>query len=96
MLSIFDVIKRLINTEKATMLRSEKQCVFLVDSLATKMDVKRACELLFDATVVRVMIMNCKKRSRKREIGLNNFKKAIVRFSDGFNIDSVLGGGTNA
>ena len=54
---------------------------FEVSPLATKADVRRAVEQLFDVKVVRVNVQNRKgkpRRTRLRHAHTKNWKKAIV------------------
>jgi len=89
------VIRRPIITEKSTLGREEQNLVtFAVDPKATKHDVKRAVEQLFDVRVedVRTMQQPRKKRRVGRFIGTRpQWKKAIVRLAEGQSIEFFEG-----
>lgn len=78
-------------SEKATLVADQyKQFVFQVVPDATKPEIKRAVELLFDVQVDRVQVMNC--RGKVKRFGASygkqaNFKKAYVALKPGFDID---------
>ncbi len=84
----FDHIQTVLLTEKATLL-SEKhnQYVFRVSPRANKIEIKRAVELLFKKTVVRVNTANFagkKKRERTANFGRrSHWKKAVVTLKEG-------------
>ena len=67
MLTIYDVLRRPLITEKSNYQSGKlQQYTFEVASAATKTLVKDAIETLFDVSVVRVNIMNTPaKRSRR-------------------------------
>ena len=59
MKDIFQVIKTIQLTEKATLLGDENNCyVFKVDPKANKSEIKKAIEALFPVKVVKVNIVN--------------------------------------
>ena len=63
---------------------------FEINKLATKLDVRRAVESLFDVRVVRVHIQNRKgkpRRSRFRSGVTADWKKAIVKLDPEHRID---------
>ena len=78
-------------SEKATMRADlENQHVFYVLKDATKPEVKKAVELMFDVKVksVRLMNMQGKLTHIGRTFGKrNNWKKAYVRLQEGFDIN---------
>jgi large subunit ribosomal protein L23 len=85
------VLLRPLVTEKG-MHRSTRYnaYAFEINVLATKDDVRRAVEELFNVKVVRVHTMNRKgkpRRSRNREAYTRNWKKAIVKLRDDQRID---------
>ncbi|NLN05434.1 MAG: 50S ribosomal protein L23 [Clostridiaceae bacterium] len=82
----YDIIIRPHITEKSTMLAAEGKYTFVVDIRATKIDIKRAVERLFNVKVLKVNTVRYdgKKRSRRDASGLNvgytsRWKKAIVQ-----------------
>lgn len=85
------VILRPLVTEKGIH-RSTRynQYSFEINSLATKTDVRRAVEELFDVTVVQVRTQNRKGKSRRHKFryGMTkNWKKAIVKLDEDSRID---------
>ncbi len=81
----FDIIIRPHITEKSTSAVAEGKYTFVVDVNATKIDVKKAVEKIFDVKVLSVNTMRYdgKKRSRRqaprRPVGYTaKWKKAIV------------------
>jgi len=90
----FDIIKRIRITEKGTLLSDKQgQYLFHVDHRATKQEIKRAIEKLFDKKVVRVNTLNVlgkKKRERRADFGKRpDWKKAIVTLKEGEKISLV-------
>lgn len=84
------IVKPLV-TEKG-MHRSTRynQYAFEVNSLATKSDVRRAVEDLFDVRVLKVRIQNRRGKSRRFRFRLGrtkDWKKAIVTLHDEHRID---------
>jgi large subunit ribosomal protein L23 len=77
------IIKRPILTEKSTFAMNErKQFSFLVDPRATKDDIKKAIEKIYNVRVVGVNTQNRKGKHRRLRYGLvtePTTKKAIVR-----------------
>ena len=94
MKDIFQVIKTIQLTEKATLQLEENNAyVFKVDPKANKSEIKRAVETIFDKKVVSVNTCNVrgkKKRERRADFGRTaNWKKAIVQLAEGERIDLV-------
>ena len=68
-LTIYDVIKRPVITERSSMMAAElNQFVFEVDTKANKIQIKQAVESIFDVDVVKVatMVMPLKRGRRGR------------------------------
>jgi len=94
-MKITQVIKGPLITEKLDRAReSFRQYSFVVDRQATKHDVERAVETLFNVKVegVRTIIMRGKPKRMGRSMGQrSNFKKAIVTLKEGDKIDLFEG-----
>ncbi len=95
-MQIEDVIKRpLILTEKGTNLRdTQNKYLFEVDLSATKVDVRRAVEKLFDVSVVDVntlIVRGKPKRIGRKRLKTRNWKKAIVTLGADDSIDFFEG-----
>ena len=94
-MNLHDVIRRPLVTEKSSIGRDEQNlATFAVDPRATKLDIRRAVEQLFDVRVVDVRTM--RQPRRKRRVGLHvgrraEWKKAIVRLAEGQKIEFFEG-----
>ena len=78
-------------TEKSTLAAdAARQFVFKVHRGATKPEVKRAVEQLFEVEVERVQMVNVKGKAKRfgRSLGKrSDFKKAYVRLKPGHDIN---------
>ncbi len=86
----YQVIIRPLITEKNTMLMEMNKYCFQVARRATKPQIKRAVENIFNVAVVDVHTMNIrgKKKRRGREFGYTaDWKKAIVTLAEGDYLD---------
>lgn len=93
-LDAYDVIVTPVITEKSTMASENNQVVFNVSRGATKPQIKRAVEQLFDVKVKAVNTLN-RKGKVKRFKGIlgrrSDTKKAIVTLEEGQTIDVTTG-----
>lgn len=90
----YDVVRRPIITEKATMASEANAVVFEVAKAATKPEIKAAVEALFNVKVKAVNTSITKgkvKRFRGRPGRRNDVKKAYVTLEDGNAIDVTTG-----
>jgi len=87
MKNIYEVIRRPLLTEKSTLLKEAQQTlVFEVHRDATKPEIKKAVEVLFDAKVadVRVARVHGKVKRQGRHVGRRpDWKKAFVVLKKG-------------
>ena len=94
-MNVHDVIRRPLVTEKSTIGRDELNlATFAVDPRATKHDIRRAVEQLFDVQVlkVRTMVQHRKKKRVGMKIGRKpQWKKAIVELAAGQSIEFFEG-----
>lgn len=78
-------------SEKATLMGDKNnQYVFKVVPDATKVEVKRAIEKLFNVAVDKVSVLNVKPKLRRTRNGIgkrSGWKKAYVCLSEGHDID---------
>ncbi len=89
------IIKKPVITEKATSLTEKNGAyTFKVELTATKPQIKKAVEDMYNVSVVSVntMIVKGKKKSRSTRAGLisgktSDYKKAIVVLKEGDKID---------
>ena len=96
----YDIIVRPHITEKSTEAAANGKYTFVVDINATKIDVKKAVEKIFDVKVLAVNTMRYdgKKRSRRQGSGMAvgytpKWKKAIVTIdTDPENVEYTVGG----
>ena len=90
----YDVLVGPLVTEKATMLSEHGQIAFRVRLDATKADIRRAVERLFDVKVTGVNTLRVKGKSkifRGRRGQRSNYKKAIVTLAEGQSVDYLSG-----
>ncbi len=91
---LYDVIRRPIITEKATLASESGAVVFEVAMDATKPEIKEAVEKLFNVKVKAVNTTVTKgkvKRFRGRPGTRKDVKKAYVTLADGATIDVTTG-----
>lgn len=86
-----DVLIRPLLTEKITAIRETKNAVaFAVNGRATKIDVRRAVEKVFQVKVSSVNVQNVqgKRKRQGRYLGKRaDWRKAIVTLKEGEKID---------
>ena len=76
-------------TEKAASLGSMNQVVFKVDISASKLEIKKAVEDLFDVKVDNVTTSTQKGKLKRNRFGIykrSDYKKAFVSLKEGFEI----------
>tara|TARA_B100001123_G_C15287898_1_gene1016302 strand:+ start:1904 stop:2233 length:330 start_codon:yes stop_codon:yes gene_type:complete len=91
---MYEIIRQPVVTEKSTLGSQYGQVTFLVDLLATKPEIKVAVEQLFDRKVSAVNTLRQKgkvKRFRGRLGRRSDYKKAVVTFEDGNDVDVSQG-----
>ena len=89
-----DSIRHPIITEKATILSEQNKTVFKVHSGANKKSIKKNIEKLFKVTVVKVNIINTKRKKKIKQGKISikpGFKKAIITLKKGQSIDLTTG-----
>ena len=86
-----EIIKAPVITEKsASLSRDERKYIFKVDPKASKLEIKKAVEKIFNVKVENISTLNVKPKKRRvgRYAGLTNrTKKAIVTLAEGQTID---------
>lgn len=85
-----DLVKYPIITDKATKLLELNQYSFAVDPRATKDEIKKAIEFLFNVKVISVN--TCNRPTKYRRVGKfvghrSNYKKTIVTLASGNSIN---------
>lgn len=86
------IIKKPLITEKSSFLGAENKYVFAVAKNATKNEIKKAIEGIYNVNVLSVNIIKVPAKSRR--LGLvkgakSGFKKAVVTVKQGENISEV-------
>ncbi len=84
----------LVSEKSAGAADAANQFTFRVVTDATKPEIKRAVELMFDVEVVQVRVMNVKGKAKRfgRTLGKrNDWRKAMVRLKPGQDIDFAGG-----
>ena len=90
----YDVLVAPLITEKATMLGENGQIAFRVRLDATKREIRRGVEKLFDVKVTAVNTVRVKGKTklfRGRRGRRSDYKKAIVTLAEGQNVDYLAG-----
>lgn len=89
----YDVVRRPHVTEKSTVLQDiRNQYTFEVASGATKNEIRKAVETLFDVKVEKVNVLNTPSKMRRmlgRPGRVPGWRKAVVTLRDGDSIDIV-------
>ncbi len=89
--NLSNVIKAPVVSEKSTVAaENQNRFVFKVASEATKLQVKKSVELMFNVEVEKVQLLNVKGKTKRfgRFMGKrSNWKKAYVRLKPGNDID---------
>lgn len=93
MISSYDIIKSILRTEKATLREAKAgQYLFLVNSLANKIQIKRAIEEIYKVKVkaVNTFISRGKLKRVRHQLGRTpDVKKAVVTLKEGQKIEVV-------
>ena len=85
----YEILRRPLITEKATLLKEEDKYAFKVASEATKPQIREAVERAFKVKVFKVNIMTVPgktKRFGRRQVTSSSWKKAIVTLEPGHKI----------
>jgi large subunit ribosomal protein L23 len=88
---LLDVIKAPHISEKSTVVAErDNQVVFKVATDATKLEIKRAVELLFEVEVDSVRVVNMKGKTKRHGMAIGkrvDWKKAYVSLKEGQDLD---------
>ena len=93
-MNLYEVLRRPLITEKATILQMQGKYAFEVAAEANKPQIKQAVEKAFkvDVIAVNVMTMHGKRRRLgRRELPAHPWKKAIVTLKPGDKIELFEG-----
>ena len=91
---LYDKILSPVITEKSTNLSEQNKIVFKVPASSNKIILKKNIEKLFKVNVIKVNIINKKKKTklvRGRKVSKKGFKKAIITLKKGQSIDLTTG-----
>jgi large subunit ribosomal protein L23 len=95
MRDIYQVIKKPLITEKATLLKEkDNKVAFVVDRAATKAEIKEAVERLLKVKVLKVNVATMQGKARRvgRTVGKRpDWKKAVVTLKPGDRIEFFEG-----
>lgn len=93
-LSVYDMIRIPLITEKATLLSEQNKVSFKVAANTNKTEIKKAVEEVFKVQVKAVNVVNLHGKT-KRFKGIQGrrpgYKKAIVTLAEGQKIDVMAG-----
>lgn len=87
---IYKVLLGPLVSEKATMVGDQGQVVFKVAPDATKPEIRKAVEQLFNVNVTKVQVSNRKGKNKRTIHGMgkrDGLRKAYVRLGEGQDID---------
>ncbi|MDR1026245.1 MAG: 50S ribosomal protein L23 [Lactobacillus sp.] len=91
---MYDTLTRPVITEKSMIANEAGKVTFIVPLEATKEDVKKAVEAIFNVKVEKVNTIRTfgKEKRFRGHIGQrSDYKKALVTLADGQNIDVTTG-----
>ncbi len=81
-------------SEKAHFAAEKNQVVLKVRKDATKKEIKQAVELLFEAQVERVQVVNVKGKTKRFQMTRgrrSDWKKAYVKLAEGSSVEEFFG-----
>ncbi len=93
-INFIDSVRSPIITEKATILSEQNKTVFKVHKTANKKTIKKNIEKIFKVKVVKVNIINSKRKIKIKQGKLSTksgYKKAIITLKKGQSIDLSSG-----
>ncbi len=93
-LSVYEILKRPLITEKGTVLQSKGKYAFEVASTATKQQIRKAVETSFKVGVTSVNIIPVRGQTKRVKTGIimtPSWKKAIVSLKAGDKIEIFEG-----
>ena len=93
-MSLYEVLRRPLITEKSTVLQAQGKYAFEVTSDANKLQVKQAVEKAFNVKVTAVNIITMRGKTRRlgrRSVTTSPWKKALVTLKSGDKIQLFEG-----
>ena len=91
---LYEVVKRPLITEKATIMKEQNRYAFEVAKEANKRQIKDAVEAAFKVNVVKVNVMTVPGKTRRvgrRQVLTPSWKKAVVALEVGQKIEFFEG-----
>jgi len=91
---IYEVVRRPLITEKATLLKEQSRYAFEVAKEANKRQIKEAVQAAFKVNVVKVNVMSVPGKMRRigrRYVLTPSWKKAVVTLEPGQKIEFFEG-----
>ena len=91
---IYEVVRRPLITEKATLMKEQNRYAFEVAKEANKRQIKDAVEAAFKVNVVKVNVMTVPGKMRRigrRQVLTPSWKKAVVTLESGQKIEFFEG-----
>jgi large subunit ribosomal protein L23 len=91
---LYEVVRRPLITEKATLLKERNKYAFEVAPEAAKHQIKEAVEVAFKVKVIKVNVVNVPgkmKRMGRRQAMTPSWKKAVVTLEPGQKIEFFEG-----
>ena len=91
---LYEVVKRPLITEKATLMKEQNRYAFEVAKEANKRQIKDAVEAAFKVNVVKVNVMTVPGKMRRigrRQVLTRSWKKAVVALEAGQKIEFFEG-----
>ena len=93
-MNLYEVVKRPLITEKATLMKEQNRYAFEVAKEANKRQIKDAVEAAFKVNVVKVNVMTVPGKMRRigrRQVLTRPWKKAVVALEAGQKIEFFEG-----
>ena len=90
MKSPYEIIDKLLRTEKGSIQSADRKYFFSVKKDANKIEIKKAVEMIYKVKVeaVNTQVVPGKLKRVRREVGMTSeWKKAVVTLKDGNKID---------
>ena len=90
----YEVVRRPLITEKATLMKEQNRYAFEVAKEANKRQIREAVEAAFKVNVVKVRVMNVTGKMRRigrRYVMTPSWKKAVVTLESGQKIEFFEG-----
>jgi len=91
---LYEVIRRPLITEKATLMKEQGRYAFKVAKEANKRQIKEAVQAAFKVNVVKVNVMSVPGKMRRigrRQVLTPSWKKAVVTLGPGQKIEFFEG-----